>query len=109
MLSSPFKTIVAVAMPGQEISDQAEHLEQTALLLASGFQTLLSEVQSLANGERQLKQKLDHAQQEVSTLSLQEFRCRTRHQISSRSRAVRSDERLPYHVLSDLYCTLHIL
>ncbi len=40
-------------------------LEQTANLLASGFESLLSEVESLARRERDLKTRLDFAYNEV--------------------------------------------
>jgi hypothetical protein len=40
-------------------------LEQTAILLAQGFEQLLSHVQCLAHQERQLKAKLDDAHDQV--------------------------------------------
>jgi hypothetical protein len=40
-------------------------LERTAYLLASGFESLLSEVESLAHREHKLKSRLDFAYNEV--------------------------------------------
>lgn len=42
-----------------------DDLEQTAGLLANGFESLLSEVESLARREQELKSRLDFAYDEV--------------------------------------------
>jgi hypothetical protein len=46
-------------------------LEQTATLLASGFEALLSEVENLVHREQDLKRRLDFAHDEVCGLVLQ--------------------------------------
>lgn len=59
-------------MPALDMAAKASFhdLEQTANLLASGFESLLAEVGSLAHREQYLKSRLDFAQDEVRTLLL---------------------------------------
>lgn len=54
-------------MPGTKLAPEASFvdLERTAYILASGFEFLLSEVESLANREHNLLTRLDFAYNEV--------------------------------------------
>lgn len=54
-------------MPAIKLAPDAfiNDLEQTANLLVNGFESLLSEVESLARRERDLKSRLDYAYDEV--------------------------------------------